>query len=291
MDDPKRILIFIKIHRAKRKMDFVTVEQLAASTGASTKTLRRKIEKLEKDRPELFAKLAQKRGRPWPTLYAIKILDYLKVKPLTPKSAIKILAKVAQDKKNPTKLPGYVHLSDRPEKEEMQIFSTILTDFQTGLYGLQECIDRSESGITITEFWQWINNRPHYSDLYDAAYETHKKAYNYNIQERARASLSKLINGYSQVLESVSYVEKISPTGETIMIPVERRKQEKYIPANVHAVMFALTNRDPKEWKRVLYDSAPGDRPEIDPLESKSNEELLAIIKNAESKGLLKTNT
>lgn len=160
-----------------------------------------------------------------------------------------------------------------------------MEDYKTGEWSLPECIARH--GIKQNVFFHWINSRTQFNDLYTEVYELHKRSFNILMRELAKNSLRNLVTGYDKLVESVTYKELISPTGQAIRVPMERKSYQKHFSPNVNAVTFALTNRDPDEWKRFWNREEQEKGRIIDPLDNMSEDELFGIVEEAKRTGLL----
>lgn len=270
-------------------MDFLSIEQIASAIGKSRRTVDRKLTAFKKKFPERFEALTRRNEKHLE--YAIEIVeevmaDEIAITPF-PQLAKKNVPKKqsARPKAQPT--PAVIHLEQIPEEQERELadFRLILEDYKTGQYSLPECITRHN--VSQNDFWYWIHNRPLFNSLFDECYKRHKKAFNVYLRELAKESLKKMVTGYDKVMESTSFMQKMGPNGEVIQIPQERRVQQKHVMPNVNAIMFALTNKDPDEWKRVFGNSPIAGNTEQDPLEKMSDAELLDFIDEAKKQGLL----
>lgn len=280
-------------------MDFLSIEQLASLTGKSRRTVDRKLSAFKKKFPDRFTQLTRLVN--CRIEYSPEFLEILGI-------SDEIVEAVKQDLIEPEpepepKYPNVPHkerkrkpkpettavirIDDVPADQEKELadFKLIMEDYKTGQYALHECVARHN--VHLNDFWYWVNNRPAFGAIFDETYKNHKKAFNVHLRELAKESLKKMVTGYNIVMESTTFQQKVGPNGEVIHIPQERRVQQKYIIPNGNLIQFALTNKDPDEWKRVFGNTPITATPEQDPLEKMSDAELLNFIDEAKKQGLL----
>lgn len=299
-------------------MDFVPIETLVELTGKTRRTIDRKMQALKTSDPKKYGEFIKAEDKR--ILYhAERILGYLsstavikKPKEYKPTSARKpkpksqagrdrekIISDTASQNVQPDlsilSEPELINLDDEVkrhyanmdagDRRRMQFMLSAMNDYATGLYSLRETL--SNHSIPSPTFYAWINNKPVFNDLYAKAEMKHRKNYNTHLQDQAKQSLSKMVTGYEKTLEAVVYSQKVAPTGETINIPIEKKVQTKYILPNANLIMFALTNRDPDEWKRTINPWNQQQAPQADPLESMSDQELDNFLNSAKQQGLI----
>ncbi len=294
-------------------MDFLTIEELAILCGISERSLNRKLKEFKIDSPELFLTLCRKQtGQSRRLLYSKDIITHLGMMPATAmmKQVIEELREAAASKPAPEKKQKvkkdkyrtrdhlyntdmeesapqqvvYLDAMDRNEESEIAIFNLILNDYKTGKYRFDECIIMHQADFN--QVWAWINHRPRFKALYDICLRAHKVAFYETLKDHARQSLMRMITGYDKQTEVVNYQQMVSPSGAIVQIPKERRTQIKHVLPNVNAIMFALTNRDSEEWKRV-FGSRDKDIPPPDNLENMSDADLMKFLDDAKNNGLL----
>lgn len=279
-------------------MDFITIEELASAAGKSRRTVDRRLLELQKNDPEKFQKLTKPQGSKNRILYSPLLLALFGISPAiveeVQQEIVEELKPPKRQKKaqtSPGPRPTIIRLDGIPEKEkkDFEVMHALMEDYKTGLFSLPECCTRNN--ITVTTFFFWINNRPEFHDLYSEAYKVHKKSFAIYIRELGKDSLKKLITGYDKELQSTTYEQKISPQGQEILIPKERRVQVKHVLPNVNAITFGLTNKDPNDWRVRMGNQLPTKEPEQDQFEKMTDAELDAYLEEAQQKGLLPQNT
>lgn len=273
-------------------MDFVTIEELAKASGKSRRTIDRKIQALEKENPDEFIKLVRRPSEGKRILYHPQILLLIGLSDEVIEGVKKEISETTviskpRDKKTKVSKPTVIAVGAQVDGVEKDLadFNLIMEDYKTGEWTLIECIDRNN--IRQHVFFYWINTRPAFNQMYLEVYELHKRSFNILMREMGKMSLRKLVTGYEKTVESVTYKELISPTGQSIKVPMERKTYQKHIIPNTNAVVFALTNRDPDEWKRFWN---PNDQEKgriADPLEQMGEDELFQIVDEAKKQGLL----
>ena len=106
-------------------------------------------------------------------------------------------------------------------------------------------------GIDESTFWEWKNKNPEFSDAVKKAKEAYEEWQRVGILEDAKKSLKTLICGLEY--EEIKTEYENDRTGSP-RIRKQTRITKRILP-NVTAVIFALCNRDPDNWKnRVLQD-------------------------------------
>ena len=106
------------------------------------------------------------------------------------------------------------------------------------------------SGITPETFCQWRNKKPEFAEAIKMA---EQKRLDFFAVE-AKKSLLKMIQGYTiQEKRTVMVDSGIKDEGQmTIPIIKEKVITEKYFPPDITAIIFALCNLDPDNWKDRL---------------------------------------
>lgn len=122
----------------------------------------------------------------------------------------------------------------------------------------QDTFSRSEIckqvGIGRTVFYEWLKNDPEFAAQVDNA----EKELMNSLATDAKVSLRKLINGYTAKETTTIYLpsKDKDEKGRPIPIIKEQKTIEKPVPPNTGAVIFALTNLDPDNWKNRQETSA-----------------------------------
>lgn len=281
-------------------MDFVAIEILAKSSGQSRRTIDRKLKKFEQTNPDRYHELVKEpshvNGR---KLYSPEIIAALDIPisstviELAKDNLQKVKAELNRDKQKKKDVSHEtitpVVISIDPVREDHQfdfdLFTQIINDYKTGEYTFPECVTRYN--ISYSAVQMWLNTRPAFKSLYDEALKIHSTAFNTYLLELAKESLKKMVTGYDKVMESTTFLQKVAPNGDVVHIPQERKVQQKHVLPNVNAIMFALTNKNPDEWKRMFTNQQANGYEQQDPLEKLTDAELESYVNQAREQGLL----
>lgn len=130
--------------------------------------------------------------------------------------------------------------------------------------------------IAESTFYDWKAKKPEFSDAIKKAEED----FNSLIIVEAKRSLIKLIKGYTvQEKKTVTAdTGKKDDDGKPIVRVKEHAVVDKHYQPNTAAVIFALTNRDPANWKNRLNNEVSGEVAIKSDLEKMSDEELQRIV-------------
>lgn len=90
----------------------------------------------------------------------------------------------------------------------------------------------------------WKKTKLDFLDLIKKADEERNEI----ILMEAKRSLLKRIRGYDVLETKITYDKKLNEKGEPVV--KERVETKKHVPGDTTAIIFALTNRDPENWKR-----------------------------------------
>ena len=96
-------------------------------------------------------------------------------------------------------------------------------------------------GISKETFYTWINDKPNFSDSLKKA----RKEFRETIVQTLEQSLWKRAAGY-EIEESKNEYRTLKDGGEVL---VKSSKITKHFPPDTGALIFALTNLDPENWK------------------------------------------
>lgn len=96
-------------------------------------------------------------------------------------------------------------------------------------------------GISKETFYTWINHKPDFSDSLKKA----RKEFRETIVQTLEQSLWKRASGYE--VEEVKNEYRTLKDGSKVL--VKSRKITKHFPPDTGALIFALTNLDPENWK------------------------------------------
>lgn len=130
--------------------------------------------------------------------------------------------------------------------------------------------------ISKDTYYRWLAQKADFSDAIKKAEED----FNALIIVEAKRSLIKLIKGYTvQEKKTVTAdTGKKDDEGKPIIRVKEHSVVDKHYQPNTAAVIFALTNRDPANWKNRLNNEMSGEVAIKSDLEKMSDEELQRIV-------------
>ena len=133
-------------------------------------------------------------------------------------------------------------------------------------------------GIAESTYYTWKAKKTEFQEAIAKAQDI----FNEMIVAEAKRSLLKQIRGYSAIETRTVTADtgKKNEDGNPIVKVKEHTKIEKHIQPNVAATIFALTNRDPDNWKNRVENNMSADISLKSELENCSDEELETIIKN-----------
>lgn len=103
-------------------------------------------------------------------------------------------------------------------------------------------------GADRTMYYDWLKNDPEFAKGVEEAKEEFRAA----MTAEAKNSLRKLIQGYTAeetTIVTIPSKTKKDPAGNPLPEIKEQKTIRKPIPPNTGAVIFALTNVDPDNWK------------------------------------------
>jgi hypothetical protein len=114
----------------------------------------------------------------------------------------------------------------------------------------------SLSGINVDTYYDWVKNKPEFSDLVEKA----KEEYDQMLVAEAKKSLVKKIKGYSVKETKIVTVpsEKKDSSGDPLPKIKEQTVIDKHFQPDTGAIVFALTNKAPDEYKNRLNGELTG---------------------------------
>lgn len=110
------------------------------------------------------------------------------------------------------------------------------------------------AGVSESQYYEWLNIKPEFSEAVKTAKEQYAEWERNQLLADAKKSLMTLINGMDY--EEVTTEYEPDRHGEP-KIKKQTRKSKK-IPPSAAAIIFALTNRDPDNWKNRLAQDISG---------------------------------
>lgn len=133
----------------------------------------------------------------------------------------------------------------------------------------------SLSGISVDTYYEWLKNKPEFSDAVAQA----RAQFDEMLVKEAKESLRKLVNGYE--VEEKTTVFQNGKDGKPVI--KEQKVVKKAVQPNPNSVEFVLTNKKPDEYKNRQTTELTG-KDGKDLFAGKTDEEVLNRIKELESK-------
>lgn len=159
-----------------------------------------------------------------------------------------------------------------------KIVNRICELIETDSFTIEEICN--DVGIAKSTYYDWIAKKPDFSDTIKKAEQRFKDG----LLPEARHSLKKLVKGYT-VTETRTVTAdsgKKNEDGNPIVKVKEHTKTEKHFQPSLGAVIFALTNTDPDNWKNRQDTNVSADVTLKSELESLTDEQLEEIINGDE---------
>lgn len=101
------------------------------------------------------------------------------------------------------------------------------------------------AGIGKDAFYEWINDKPEFAEAVKKAEAIYTEWYNTTLVQDCKRSLRELVLGFSY--EEIKTETGVGKDGKTVV--TKTTKTTKHVAPNPTAIIFALTNRDPENWK------------------------------------------
>lgn len=163
-------------------------------------------------------------------------------------------------------------------KYSKEIVENICELIRTDSYTIAEICQKV--GIVKDTYYNWLKTKSDFSDAIKKA----EDEYNDLIVVEAKRSLVKMIKGYTvQEKRTVTAdTGKKDENGKPIVKIKEHVVTDKHYQPVTAAVIFALTNRDPENWKNRQEQTLSGEVGIKSTLESMSDEELQKVIDGEE---------
>ena len=147
----------------------------------------------------------------------------------------------------------------KPDEIE-RIFKSICEKVATGEHTIKSCI--TNEAVPEKQFYRWLErdiekakeeNRESWTlELYRAAKKKATQKYKTDLCEKARTGLQKAISGYeyeeTKIVATASKEKDADGNNKPGQVK-EITKIKKYVGPNVTAIIFALTNTDPDNFK------------------------------------------
>lgn len=111
------------------------------------------------------------------------------------------------------------------------------------------------AGISYETFYRWLRENNEFRDAIQKAEQEYNQWYNAGIVQDAKKSLRKLVCGFSY--EEVTTETIPAKDGKTTV--TKKKVVQKHMAPNPTAIIFALTNRDPENWKNRQTNEISGD--------------------------------
>lgn len=134
-------------------------------------------------------------------------------------------------------------------EHKTKLTHAILSIYATGKYTLESCCEAQ--GITDRTFRDWLYKHPELSILYEEYKITMREVSKEELRKLAEKSLEKLVKG-GEFEESTTVLQMVKGKDGIMKAEVkEVRKVKKVVQPNTAAVLFTLTNLDPKQWRNT----------------------------------------
>lgn len=101
------------------------------------------------------------------------------------------------------------------------------------------------AGIGKDAFYAWLHDKPEFADAVKKAEQEYNEWYNTTLVQDCKRSLRDLVLGFDY--EEIKTESSIGKDGKTVI--TKTTKTTKHVAPNPTAIIFALTNRDPENWK------------------------------------------
>ena len=101
------------------------------------------------------------------------------------------------------------------------------------------------AGVGRTVFYEWITENAEFAEAIKKAEQEYNEWYNSTIVQDAKRSLRELVLGFDY--EEIKTESSTGKDGKTVV--TKTTKTTKHVAPNPTAIIFALTNRDPDNWK------------------------------------------
>lgn len=122
----------------------------------------------------------------------------------------------------------------------------------------------TRAGITYETYYEWLRHKPEFAEGVKDAKKTYQEWWNTDCIKEAKKSLKALIMGQTYTEVQTEY--GLNKEGKPVQ--TKRKEVEKKVLPNITAIIFALTNRAPEEWKNRLSQDIKGN------LQTESKSEL-----------------
>jgi transcriptional regulator with XRE-family HTH domain len=139
-------------------------------------------------------------------------------------------------------------------KYDKKIVENICRLISTDSYTIPEIC--RQVGIAKSTYHEWESKKPEFSDCIKKA----KNDFNELVIVEAKKSLMKKIRGYMEQEKKTITVDtgKRDEEGKPIVRVKEHVVADKYFQPDTAAIIFALTNRDPENWKNRINNEITG---------------------------------
>ncbi|MHA1558922.1 MAG: hypothetical protein ACTSXG_03870 [Alphaproteobacteria bacterium] len=130
------------------------------------------------------------------------------------------------------------------EKKKKEIVEKICNSYATGEYTIESCC--GNEGVDEKTFRGWLGKNPEFPELYIKAKEDKKNNHNKKLLNLAETALEKKLKGWEWTEVTTEGVAA-DEDGEIIGTKVKKVKKTQ-IPDSA-IIIFAITNRDSKNWQ------------------------------------------
>ena len=144
-------------------------------------------------------------------------------------------------------------MAGRPSKYTPEVVAIICESLRKGEPRVTAC---KKAGISDDTFGNWLRDNSEFSAAVKNAEQDYKDWEHNGILESARKSLRVLIEGQEYEETKTEYEQ--DPTDPSRPRVKRQTTTTKKILPNPTAVIFALTNRDPENWKNRINQEVEG---------------------------------
>jgi hypothetical protein len=130
-------------------------------------------------------------------------------------------------------------------EEKIEIALRVCEVYSEDKHTLEDCCRMN--GVSVRAFYYWVDGIAEIAEAYKKAKREAQKAYHIRVREKAARSLEKLVEGYTVKTKKITWEpDPEDPEKAKIKQEIE---EEKHVLPNPTLLIFALTNRDPENWK------------------------------------------
>ncbi|QCR24503.1 hypothetical protein [Pontibacter sp. SGAir0037] len=168
-------------------------------------------------------------------------------------------------------------LSSPKDRDRFGLALAICSEYALGLDSIAACCQKA--GVPYQTFWRWRKEVREIRALYKIGKRKSGKAKSRQVLEAAETGLLKLVKGFKYTRKEAYYAHSLLPDGTVAKHLKTSKETTVQVPPSLGAVLFTLTNLDPKRWRdtrRIPFPAPPSPKPED--VTNRSDKELLETI-------------